>query len=117
MASAPFAYRRQPAKALYLAYFALSTLLVRLPYWLLAACVPALRPHPAWPPKRAFMVPLMRATVRALFAGLSSLSTPSLSVICGRSQASCYRHYSVCLLINVLPTVESDRRCLQSCIR
>lgn len=78
LATSPFPYRRQPAKALYIAYFALSALLVRIPYWLLTASIPALRPRRDWPFKRAFMVPLMRATVRALFAvGFPAIPDPA----------------------------------------
>ena len=77
-ASSPFPYHRQPAKALYIAYFALSALFVRVPYWLLTACIPALRPRRDWPPKRAFMVPLMRTTVRALFmVGFPTVPDPA----------------------------------------
>ena len=47
-----FAYRKQPWKALYLLYAAVTFPVVRLPVWLVRAAVPALRPRRAWTMKR-----------------------------------------------------------------
>ncbi|KZT28688.1 alpha/beta-hydrolase [Neolentinus lepideus HHB14362 ss-1] len=55
-----FTFKSQPLKAFYLLYTALSVLFVHLPYWIIEASIPALRPRRSWPMSRAIMVHILR---------------------------------------------------------
>ncbi|KAJ7217309.1 alpha/beta-hydrolase [Mycena pura] len=62
-----FAFRQQPLKAIYLTYFVASTIFIRLPVWALMAAIPALRPRPSWPFRRALIFHAMKALVQLFF--------------------------------------------------
>ncbi|KAF8515473.1 alpha/beta-hydrolase [Gautieria morchelliformis] len=62
-----FAFRNQPLKALYLLYFAVTGLLIRLPYWTIASAIPACRPKRTWSMRRSFEVRLLNAMINRLF--------------------------------------------------
>ncbi|GJE90552.1 alpha/beta hydrolase [Phanerochaete sordida] len=57
----PFAYRTQPWKSLFLAYFLTSVLLVRFPLWLIRSALPPLRPHPSWGFTRSLTLHVLKA--------------------------------------------------------
>lgn len=61
-----FAFRNQPLKTLYLLY-TIPSILVRLPYWILAACVPAARPIQAWPFTRTLAIRGARAFIDIIY--------------------------------------------------
>ncbi|KAF7296121.1 Abhydrolase-3 domain-containing protein [Mycena kentingensis (nom. inval.)] len=74
-------YRHQPFKALYLAY-EISTLLLRLPYWMLVSVVS--RPRPSWSWKRAVHVRCVRRlTSLSRFVGPLTSSPNHLAVVPG----------------------------------
>lgn len=56
-------FRRQPLKAGYLTYKFLSTLFVRIPYWLFRYAFKGSRPRPSWSVKRCIEVKILRDTV------------------------------------------------------
>jgi acetyl esterase/lipase len=60
------AFKVQPLKTTYLAYQALSTLLFRLPYWLVRAIVPSLRPRRSWSIRRTVGINLLRLSFTIL---------------------------------------------------
>ncbi|KAJ7169109.1 alpha/beta-hydrolase [Mycena crocata] len=62
-----FAFRRQPLKAVYLAYFLVTTLFIRLPLWTFMAFFPALRPRRSWPFRRALIFHALKAFVELFF--------------------------------------------------
>ncbi|KAJ6464612.1 alpha/beta-hydrolase [Mycena vitilis] len=62
-----FAFHRQPLKTVYLTYFLTTTLLLRLPCWVLRAAIPALRPRRSWPFRRTLSFYLMKAFVSLFF--------------------------------------------------
>jgi len=55
-----YALRHQPAKGLYLIYQLISTLLVRIPLWVILAIPRSLRPRDSWNLKRVIQVKLLR---------------------------------------------------------
>ncbi|KAF5354962.1 hypothetical protein D9756_005368 [Leucocoprinus leucothites] len=55
-----YQYTKQPVKALFLAYQVLSTLLVRIPLWVLLSIPRGLRPRKSWDLKRTVMVNIIR---------------------------------------------------------
>ncbi|OCB91718.1 hypothetical protein A7U60_g1014 [Sanghuangporus baumii] len=63
-----FEFRRQPFRTLYMTYFITSTLLVRLPYWVITAIPPFLRPRKTWSFGRSIFVPGIRAFVSTWYA-------------------------------------------------
>ncbi|KAJ7574266.1 alpha/beta-hydrolase [Mycena floridula] len=62
-----FAFRSQPLKAVYLLYFILSTLFIRLPFWALVASIPAWRPRRSWSFIRSIQFLGMKTLVKAFF--------------------------------------------------
>ncbi|KZV85699.1 hypothetical protein EXIGLDRAFT_841272 [Exidia glandulosa HHB12029] len=72
-----FAFRSQPLKTLYILYFSLSTLLVRLPFWILSSIFPSTRPRSSWPFLGALFVHVVRAVVMMQYhIGLDSPPGP-----------------------------------------
>ncbi|KAJ3547208.1 hypothetical protein NMY22_g1741 [Coprinellus aureogranulatus] len=53
-------FRHQPLKGLYLVYQFVSTLFIRLPFWILSNTPRSLRPRPSWPVGRGVVVKLVR---------------------------------------------------------
>lgn len=64
--TAMFAFRSQPLKTLYLLYF-IPSIIIRLPYWILAACVPAARPVKTWPFTRTLAFRGARAFIEIIY--------------------------------------------------
>ncbi|KAJ6594256.1 alpha/beta-hydrolase [Mycena capillaripes] len=62
-----FTFHRQPLKTLYLTYFLVTTIFIRLPCWTLMAAIPALRPRKSWPFRRALILHVMKALVGLFF--------------------------------------------------
>ncbi|KAJ7686547.1 Alpha/Beta hydrolase protein [Mycena rosella] len=62
-----FAFHRQPLKAVYLAYFLVTTVLVRLPMWTTIAAIPRLRPRRSWSFRRTLIFYAMVAFIRLFF--------------------------------------------------
>lgn len=85
-----FAFRNQPLKFLYLAFWIPSLLFLRLPYWAAIASIPALRPRRSWTFRRTLTVRFSDAYLRMLWAiGLASKPAPSPSPIAdGATDAS-----------------------------
>lgn len=59
--------RRQPTKAVYLTYVAVSTLLFRVPFWAITSLVPAYRPRPRWTIGRTLLIRLLQTLIPAVF--------------------------------------------------
>ncbi|KAK2463212.1 hypothetical protein APHAL10511_004867 [Amanita phalloides] len=55
-----FAFRHQPLKGIYIAYELLSTLLVRVPWWILRSTLRSWRPRKSWSLARALRVHIRR---------------------------------------------------------
>ncbi|KAJ7366630.1 hypothetical protein DFH08DRAFT_929446 [Mycena albidolilacea] len=64
-----FAFHRQPLKAIniYLTYFITTTIFIRLPVWAFMPAIPALRPRPSWPFRRALILQAVKALVQLFF--------------------------------------------------
>lgn len=62
-----FAFRSQPLKTFYVLYFVVSTLVVRLPYWMLTSALPSMRPRRSWSFGRALLVRALKAGVMMQF--------------------------------------------------
>ncbi|KZV89535.1 alpha/beta-hydrolase [Exidia glandulosa HHB12029] len=63
-----FAFRSQPLKTIYIVYFGLSTLFVRLPFWIANSIIPATRQRRSWSFKHAVLVQFLRAGVGMFYA-------------------------------------------------
>ncbi|THH26381.1 hypothetical protein EUX98_g7807 [Antrodiella citrinella] len=61
-----FEFRRQPLKAVYTLYFAVS-IFVRLPIWVVASLLPAMRPRKAWTVSRTLFIWSIDAYVRSFY--------------------------------------------------
>ncbi|KAM6497910.1 Alpha/Beta hydrolase fold [Amanita muscaria] len=61
----PFAFRNQPLKGLYSTYQVLTTVFLRLPWWILCSLPRSWRPRQSWDLKRAIMVRLIRHSIHA----------------------------------------------------
>ncbi|OCH88433.1 alpha/beta-hydrolase [Obba rivulosa] len=62
----PFAFRRQPFKAIYLT-FSILHLLMRLPVWTVVGLVPAFRPRRSWTLRKTLIVKTYRALLGMMF--------------------------------------------------
>ncbi|KAJ7451008.1 alpha/beta-hydrolase, partial [Mycena galericulata] len=70
-----FPFRKQPWKALYIIYFGVSTLFVRLPFWLVKYAFPSNRPRRSWSLKQTLSVRGLEALVRLIYTKIG-LPTP-----------------------------------------
>jgi hypothetical protein len=50
--------RKQPVKSIFIVYYILSALLVRIPLWTIIGLIPALRPRRSWTVSRVVIVRL-----------------------------------------------------------
>jgi hypothetical protein len=62
-----FAFAKQPWKALYLAYVLITVPLIRLPYWLVSAAIPPLRPIRSWDFTRTLVFRALKFAIYALY--------------------------------------------------
>ncbi|KAI0037123.1 Alpha/Beta hydrolase protein [Vararia minispora EC-137] len=62
-----FKYRSALFKYPFLFYIVLSTLFVRLPYWLLSSIRPSWRPRPSWDLRHVLTVRMFQVAIRTLF--------------------------------------------------
>lgn len=60
IAAMAFEYRHQPIRAVYMSFDAITTTLVRFPYWFVTALIPGLRPRRSWSLKKTLMVKLIK---------------------------------------------------------